>query len=384
MSTNLHNPNVPDSDAGGILHIDLDALASNWRSLHAAAGGAETAAVVKANAYGIGIEQAVPALSKAGCETFFVAHIGEAVRARAAAPDATIYVLNGLLPGSSEAYFEHRLRPVLGSLEDIAEWAGFCRAQSQRREAAIHVDTGMNRLGLSVSEGMALKDNPHLAEFLPALLMSHFVSAEENENPLNRRQIEAFRALRDTLPEIRASLSNSSGIFLHDKPHFDLVRPGYALYGGNPTPHTENPMRPVIGLEGRIVQLRWIEPHDTVGYNGRWVATDRRRVATLSVGYADGYPRAASARGNSGESVLAGMAMIGGRPCPFAGNVSMDLIAVDVTDVPGGEIARGDRVTLIGGDLTIDEVGRRAGTIGYEILTNLGSRYARHYREAKP
>ena len=213
--------------------------------------------------------------------------------------------------------------------------------------------------------------------------MSHFVSAEENENPLNRRQIEAFRALRETLPGIRASLSNSSGIFLNDQPHFDLVRPGYALYGGNPTPHANNPMKPVVGLEGRIVQLRWIEAHDTVGYNARWTATDRRRVATLSVGYADGYPRAASARGNSGETVLAGMAMVGGRPCPFAGNVSMDLIAVDVTDVPEGEIARGDRVTLIGGDLTIDEVGRRAGTIGYEILTNLGSRYARHYREAK-
>lgn len=383
MSINRDDPNVPDSDAGGILQIDLDALANNWRSLRAAAGGAETAAVVKANAYGIGVERAVPALARAGCETFFVAHIGEAIRARAAAPDATIYVLNGLLPGSSETYFANRLRPVLGSLEDVAEWGGFCRAQSQRREAAIHVDTGMNRLGLSVGEGMGLKDDPHLADFAPALLMSHFVSAEENENPLNRRQIEAFRALRETLPGIRASLSNSSGIFLNDQPHFDLVRPGYALYGGNPTPHANNPMKPVVGLEGRIVQLRWIEAHDTVGYNARWTATDRRRVATLSVGYADGYPRAASARGNSGETVLAGMAMVGGRPCPFAGNVSMDLIAVDVTDVPEGEIARGDRVTLIGGDLTIDEVGRRAGTIGYEILTNLGSRYARHYREAK-
>ena len=380
MSINRDDPNVPDSDAGGILHIDLDALANNWRSLRAAAGGAETAAVVKANAYGIGIERAVPALARAGCETFFVAHIGEAIRARAAAPDTIIYVLNGLLPGSSETYFAHRLRPVLGSLEDVAEWAGFCRAQSQRREAAIHVDTGMNRLGLSVGEGMGLKDDPHLADFAPALLMSHFVSAEENENPLNRRQIEAFRALRETLPGIRASLSNSSGIFLNDQPHFDLVRPGYALYGGNPTPHANNPMKPVVGLEGRIVQLRWIEAHDTVGYNARWTATDRRRVATLSVGYADGYPRAASARGNSGETVLAGMAMVGGRPCPFAGNVSMDLIAVDVTDVPEGEIARGDRVTLIGGDLTIDEVGRRAGTIGYEILTNLGSRYARVHR----
>jgi alanine racemase len=141
-------------------------------------------------------------------------------------------------------------------------------------------------------------------------------------------------------------------------------------------------MRPVVGLEGRIVQLRWIEPDETVGYNARWVALGRRRVATISVGYADGYPRAASNRGNSGESVLAGAALVAGRLCPFAGNVSMDLIAVDVSDVPEGELRRGDTVTLIGGELTVDEVGRRAGTIGYEILTNLGSRYARTYREA--
>ncbi|MDF2812565.1 MAG: alanine racemase [Microvirga sp.] len=381
MSTNNSSSNIPDTEAGGILHIDLGALADNWRRLRAAAGGAKAAAVVKANAYGTGIEHAVPALEKAGCETFFVAHIGEAIRARAVAPGAAIYVLNGLLPGSAAAYLEHRLRPVLGSPAEIDEWAGFCRAQSRKLEAAIHVDTGMNRLGLNMAEGMVLKDNPHLKDFTLALLMSHFVSAEENDNPINQRQIEAFRAVRATLPGIRASLSNSSGIFLKDKPHFDLVRPGYALYGGNPTPYAENPMKAVIGLDGRIVQLRWIEPEDTVGYNARWLATDRRRVATISVGYADGYPRAASVRGNSGESVLAGMALVNGRPCPFAGNVSMDLIILDVTDVPEGDIARGDPVTLIGGDLTIDEVGRRAGTIGYEILTNLGQRYARHYHE---
>jgi alanine racemase len=383
MSTSLQNPNVPDTDAGGILHIDLDALANNWRRLRDEAGGAETAAVVKANAYGIGIEQAVPALAKAGCETFFVAHINEAIRARAVTSNATIYVLNGLLPGSTEAYLRHRLRPVLGSSEDMDEWAAFCRAKSRKLEAAIHVDTGMNRLGIGIAEGMALKNNPHWQDFTPALLMSHFVSAEENENPLNRRQIEAFRAVRETVPHIRASLANSSGIFLGDNPHFDLVRPGYALYGGNPTPHAENPMQSVVRLEGRIVQLRWIEAQDTVGYNARWLATDRRRIATISVGYADGYPRAASARGSSDESILAGVALVDGRSCPFAGNVSMDLIAVDVTDVPEGAIARGDRVTLIGDHLTVDEVGRRAGTIGYEILTNLGRRYARHYREVE-
>ncbi|NBJ10185.1 alanine racemase [Microvirga arsenatis] len=371
---------IPERAAGGVLHIDLDALASNWRTLRDHAGGAEAAAVVKANAYGTGIEKAVPALGKAGCRTFFVAHLSEAIRARAVAPDAAIYVLNGLFAGTCPAYAEHDLRPVLGSFEEIEEWAGFCRAQGRKRQAAIHVDTGMNRLGLTVPQGLTLKDRAELKDFETALLMSHFVSAEESDNPLNRRQIEAFEAVRSSLPGIPASLPNSSGIFLRDKPHYDLVRPGYALYGGNPTPDRDNPMRPVIGLEGRIVQLRWVEADDTVGYNGRWLALEKRRIATISVGYADGYPRSGSARGRSGDELLAGMAIVAGRRCSFAGNVSMDLITVDVTDVPEAQVQRGDTVTLIGGDLTIDEVGRRAGTIGYEILTNLGARYARAYR----
>jgi alanine racemase len=370
---------IPEDAAGGLLHVDLDALAANWRSLRDRAGGAEAAAVVKADAYGTGIEQAVPALLRAGCRTFFVAHVSEAIRTRAAAAEATIYVLNGFPTGTGPTYARFDLRPVLGSSEEIADWAAFCRAENVKHKAALHVDTGMNRLGLTVEEGLALGSRDLLRDFEPALLMSHFVSAEESDNPLNRRQIEAFRAVRQALPGIPASLANSSGIFLGEKPHFDLVRPGYALYGGNPTPDRDNPMRPVVGLEGRIVQLRWVEPDQTVGYNGRWTALDRRRIATVSVGYADGYPRAASARGNNSETVLAGRALVGGVPCPFAGNVSMDLLAVDVTEV-AENVRRGDTVTLIGEDLGVDEVGRRAGTIGYEILTNLGRRYARAYR----
>jgi len=380
--TSQHEPTggISENTAGGILQIDLDALASNWRTLRDKAGGAEAAAVVKANAYGIGIEQAVPALGKAGCRTFFVAHLSEAIRVRAVSPDATIYVLNGLFAGTGPTYATHDLRPVLGSFEEIEEWAGFCRADGRKRPAAIHVDTGMNRLGLTVPQGLTLKDRSEIRDFETALIMSHFVSAEESDNPLNGQQIEAFEAVRSSLPDIPASLPNSSGIFLGDKPRYDLVRPGYALYGGNPTPDWDNPMKPVVGLEARIVQLRWVEADHTVGYNGRWLAQEKRRIATLSVGYADGYPRAASARGKSGEELLAGMTLVAGQPCPFAGNVSMDLITIDVTAVPENRIRRGDTVTLIGGDLTIDEVGRRAGTIGYEILTNLGARYARTYR----
>jgi alanine racemase len=372
---------IPAAEAGGLLTIDLGALAANWRTLRDHSGSAECSAVVKADAYGLGIEEAVPALARAGCRTFFVAHLSEAVRVRAVAPGATIYVLNGLLPGTAGTYAQHTLRPVLGSQDEIAEWARFNLAQSLGLPAAIHVDTGMNRLGLSVAEGLALKGDGRLDSFETALLMSHLVSAEEPEDPINRRQIDAFAQLRHALPDIPASLANSSGIFLPQKPHFDLVRPGIALYGGNPTPAYLNPMQPVVELQGRIVQIRTIREGDTVGYNAQWTAPGERRIAVISIGYADGYIRAAGATdAKRREGIDAGEAIVAGRRCPLAGRVSMDLIAIDVSDVPDGAVQRGDPVTLIGGDLTVDEVGRRAGTISYEILTNLGRRYARSYR----
>jgi alanine racemase len=385
--TDLSSPDTPDwagipaSEAGGLLAIDLGAIASNWRVLRDRAGGAEAAAVVKADAYGTGIERTVPALGRAGCRTFFVAHLSEALRARRVWRDARIYVLNGFPPGTARTYAAHDLRPVLGSQDEIEEWAAVCRADGSR-PAALHVDTGMNRLGLSLPEGLALAGDPRLSAFEPALLMSHFVGAEEPGNPVTARQIEAFAALRGALPGLPASLANSSGIFTPGAQH-DLVRPGYALYGGNPTPDRANPMRPAVRLEGRVIQLREIQAGATVGYNGTWTAPGPRRIATVSVGYADGYPRAASATdGKDREGAPAGEAVVAGLRCPFAGRVSMDLITLDVTAVPEGAVKRGDPVTLIGDGIDVDEAGRRAGTIGYEILTGLGKRYARTYIKA--
>lgn len=375
-------PDIPAREAGGLLTIDLGAIVANWRLLRERSGGAETAAVVKADAYGTAIEHTVPALFRAGCRTFFVAQLSEAARARKVCPEAAIYVLNGFLPGTGGTYAALDLRPVLGSQDEIEEWAALCRSDGIRRPAALHVDTGMNRLGLPVPEGLALAGDPRLKDFDPALLMSHFVGAEEPGNPVTARQIQAFAALRQALPGIRASLANSAGIFLPGV-HYDLVRPGYALYGGNPTPDRGNPMRPVARLEGRILQLREIGPGQAVGYNGTWTARERRRLATISVGYADGYPRAASATDLTTQAgASAGEAIVAGIRCPFAGRVSMDLIILDVTAVPEGAVTRGDPVVLIGGELDVDEVGRRAGTIGYEILTSLGKRYARTYIEA--
>jgi alanine racemase len=370
----------PTFGAAGRLTVDLDALVANWRLLAERSAGAECGAVIKADGYGIGLEPAARALGEAGCRTFFVAHLSEATRARQTCPEATIYVFNGLLPGTASAYLGFAVRPVLGSREEIDEWVALCRVAGARLPAALHVDTGMNRLGLRPEEALALKGDPLLSAFEPALLMSHFVSSEVPDDPVNARQIEAFQTVRETLPSIPASLCNSSGIFLPQRPHFDLVRPGYALYGGNPTPDRENPMQPIVRLEGRIIQLRTAETGETVGYNAQWTVGRRRRLATVSVGYADGYPRAASATDAKRDAQIAtGEAIVAGLRCPFAGRVSMDLIAIDVSDVPEGAVRRGDLVTLIGDDLTIDEVGRRAGTIGYEVLTSLGRRYARRY-----
>jgi len=370
----------PEAEAGGVLTIDLAALVANWRLLRGRAGSAECAAVVKADAYGVDIAPAVRALARAGCRTFFAAHLPEAAAARAAAPEASIYVLNGLLPGTAPAFAAANLRPILGSQDELAEWAGFCRSAGVRLPAAIHFDTGMNRLGLRPAEAPEIASHAARADFETALVMSHFVSSEEPENPINARQFEAFARVRSVFPNTPASLCNSSGIFLAERPHLDLVRPGYALYGGNPTPGQANPMRPVVRLEGRIIQLRTAETGETVGYNAQWTVGRRRRLATVSVGYADGYSRAASATDAKRDTQIAtGEAIVAGLRCPFVGRVSMDLIAVDVSDVPEGAVRRGDLVTLIGDDLTIDEVGRRAGTIGYEVLTSLGRRYARRY-----
>ena len=363
---------IPPEEAGGVLTIDLGALAANWRLIRDRGQGAECGAVVKANAYGLGIEHAVPALARAGCRTFFVAHIEEGKRVRAIAPDAVVYILNGLLPGTAPVYAAHDLRPVLGSREEIAEWAA-----TGGRPAAIHVDTGMNRLGLSGEDALAVAAEGTLA---PSLLMTHLSSAEETDNPVNARQREEFQRVREAFASVPASFCNSSGAFLPGDNGFELLRPGYALYGGNPLPGRANPMNPVVRLEAHILQLREVADGTGVGYNAAWTARGPRRLATISLGYADGYPRTASATDAKRQAgIEAGIALVAGRRCPFAGTISMDLIILDVSEVPAGAVARGDRVVLIGDDLTLDEVGRRAGTIGYEILTSLGTRYARIY-----
>lgn len=357
---------------GGILTVDLAAIARNWRLLRDRAQPAECAAVVKADAYGLGIEPVAQTLAKAGCHTFFVAHLIEAQRVRRAAPLAHVYVLNGMPPGSESLYIQNRIRPVLGTLGELKRWR-----EAGGGPAALHVDTGMNRLGLSMGDAHALALSPDWRHAQFDFIMSHLVSSEEPDNPLNAAQVRHFERMADLLGPRgkRRSLANSSAHFLPDPPRFDLTRPGYALYGGNPTPGQENPMQPVVRLEATIIQIRSIEPGETVGYNAKWTAKRSTRIATLSLGYADGWLRSLSAT----DSKSGGAAVVHGVRCPFAGRVSMDLVTIDVTDAPEGQPRVGQTVTLIGDGIGIDDVAASAGTNGYEILTSLGSRYTRRY-----
>jgi alanine racemase len=366
-------------DMGSCLTVDLAAIVANWRTLDRKATPVECAAVVKADAYGCGLEPVTRALDAAGCRTFFVADLAEAREVRAIAPESVIYVLNGLLPGTPPAYAEIYARPVIGSLVELAEWDTFCAARDWTGGAALHVDTGMNRLGINPQEAAALGARVAQSERHGiTLLMSHLACADTPEHPLNDRQIRLFREVRTYFRGVPASLANSSGIYLDDSTHCDLVRPGLALYGANPSPYQSNPMRPAIELTARIVQIRSVPRGEAIGYGAAWTALRITRLAVVAAGYADGYARANGAVDGSGGAE----ALVAGTRCPVIGRVSMDLLAVDITHLPEQAAHRGDLVTLIGGEMTLDEVAAVAGLIPYEVLTGLGRSHTRRYREA--
>ena len=369
-------PSVPET--GGTLAVDLAAIEVNWRTLCREIRTAECAAVVKADGYGLGLEAVAAKLAQAGCKTFFVADLGEARRLRACAHDAAIYALNGFLPEHGTSYIDIAVRPVINSTTELAEWDAFVAQQNWRGGAALHVDTGMNRLGIPPDEAAALAPRTQTQNHGITLLMSHLACADTPAHPLNAAQIRTFTEIRLLFRGIPASLANSSGIFLGDSAHCDLARPGAALYGVNPTPGRPNPMQAVVELTGRILQIRHVEKGATVGYGATWTAKRASRLAVAALGYADGVPRAASGADGRHPAV----ASIAGRHCPFVGRISMDLICLDITDLPEGTVHRGDMATFVGDGISIDDLAAAAGTIGYEILTHLGQRCHRIYRGA--
>jgi alanine racemase len=362
-----------EAEACGVLKISLTAIAFNWDKL-AKHTEAECAAVVKGNAYGCGIEPIAGALAKTGCSTFFVSNISEAKRVRAVAPNSTIYVLSGLYSGTGQAFAEVNARPVIHSSIEMAEWDVFVTSRRWAGGCALHVDTGKGRLGLSMEEAAAIAPRVHSMGHGITLLMSRLDNAENPAHPLNDRQISLLRDLRRLYGGVPASLANSSGIFFGPKAHFDLVRAGAALYGVNPTPRVANPMLPVIELRARIVQVLNLAPGETIADNVGWAAKRPTRLALVSAGYADGYPRSGSAFDNKLQAI------VGGQRCPVAGHPSMDLLTIDVTDLSDPTAARfGAMVTLIGPEISIDDLAAASKSTGREVLSHLGSRFHRIY-----
>jgi len=361
--------------AGGLLTIDLDAVAANWRLLRDRVAPAVCAAVVKADAYGLGLAPVSRRLALEGCREFFVAQIGEAAALSGIlaglADDAAIYVLNGFDPAALDGFGGGPgAIPVVNTPEQAAAWAHHADRLGRALPAALHIDTGMARLGMTAEDAAALASADALKSFDLRCVISHLACAGEVDHPMNAEQRARFHAALRLFPGIRASLANSSGIFLGPEYHFELARPGSALMGLTPLTKHANPMKQVVKLQGKILQVQCVDTGGTVGYGASHRVDRPSRIATVAVGYADGYLRSLGNRGS---------AFIGAIRIPVVGRVSMDLITVDVSEAPEALTRPGEFVELIGPHHSPDALAEEAGTIGYEILTALGHRYARRY-----
>jgi alanine racemase len=365
--------NLSAKPATGVITVDLGQIARNWRALAAKVAPARCGAVVKANAYGLGAERVIPALANAGCTDFFVATADEAFDAKRLAPRSTVYVLDSLLGGNAaEAIHEAGGLPY----DDVIAWASLAKRRGRPLPSALHIDTGLHRLGLAAKAVRALsQDAATLKPIAPQLIMSHLACADQTRHPKNKEQLVAFETLSSAFPGVRRSLAASDGLMLGPAYHFDLVRPGYALYGGQATDGLAAPVKPVVTVTAQILSVRDVAMNETVGYSASWRAMRPSRIATIAAGYADGVPRGGSAT----NTQAGGDVLIAGRRAPIVGRVSMDLITVDVTDLPDGVVRAGDAATLIGNGLAIEDAGYASGTIGYEILTRLGPRFQRFY-----
>ncbi|MBV6656507.1 MAG: alanine racemase [Devosiaceae bacterium] len=357
---------------GGRLTIDLGALANNYRTLRDLSAPGACGAAVKANAYGLGLEPVCRTLRAAGCRSFFVALPEEAFALRGLLADADIYCLGGLTPGGAADYLAQSIRPVLNTLGEVDAWAD----AGAGSPCALHVDTGMNRLGLTLPEAESLAgDTQTVARLNLQLVMSHLACADTPEHPLNDAQVSVFDAVRALFPGVPASLANSAGVLQAPKFRHALARPGIALYGGASAPVTPNPIKPVVRLDARVMQVRAVPAGQSVGYGAAQTVPRATRLAILGVGYADGYHRLAGAS----DAQAGGSVAFGGSPAPLVGRISMDLMAADITDVAFDNVQPGDFATLMDAENPVDAVAAPAKTIGYEFLTGFGARYQRVY-----
>lgn len=352
------------------LTVDLDALGKNYAFLAEKVAPCACSAVVKANGYGLGIAPIAQTLWNAGNRLFFVAQLDEAIELRALLPEATIYVLNGLFAGEENIFAALDLVPCLNDGVQLALWQAHALCVQRQLPAILHVDTGLNRLGFNVRDFKALGAVKHLDLHY---IISHLACADDPENEMNKHQRDLFISATQHFPQIKKSLAASDGIFCGTRFHFDLVRPGAALYGLNPRPGLDNPMRQVVRLQAPIIQLRTVDSDGTVGYGASARVTARQRLATIALGYADGFLRSL---GN--QAIL----YWGDHELPVLGRVSMDLITVDVSSLPEEALKVGDMLDIFSRYQTPDQLARKAGTIDYELFTTLGRRLERHYIEA--
>ncbi|WP_417684092.1 alanine racemase [Roseibium sp.] len=363
---------------GGRLTIDRDAIASNWAFLKSQLKpGTECAATIKADAYGTGLTGTAARLRDEGCRTFFVALPSEGMELRTAFPDVRIFILDGLFPGAAEIYADNRLVPVLGSLPEAEEWSGFCGGIGTRLPAAIHIDTGMNRLGMRPDEFVALmSDTGKTASFEISLLMTHLACGSTPESPMNRHQLALFSETTAAYADIPRSMANSAGVFLGPDYHFDLARPGISLYGGKAIDTVANPMKAVAMVAARVLLVRDVPKGETIGYGAAETAKRDMRIAVVAAGYADGLLR----RGGSTDARPGAFGWLAGHRLPLVGRVSMDMIALDATDIPEGLVRRGCLVEMLGPNVAASDLAAYAETIDYEYLTGLGRRYLRRYQ----
>lgn len=359
--------------ASGYLAIDLGAIARNYEKLAAEVAPARAAAVVKADAYGLGANRVAARLYEHGCRHFFVAQFVEALRLQPSlAADATVYVLNGLQPGNETDCAEHRIVPVINSLEQLQRWNETAKTLGRKLPAALQFDTGMSRLGVPPAERAAVASLLTASGSIDVqFIMSHLSSADEAESEQNGSQLAEMNRITAEFPEFDLCFANSGGIFLGRPYHGVLARPGIALYGGAPTANQPNPMEPVLRLDVAVVQTRTVPAGARVGYSGTHIATGETRLATIAAGYADGLPRSLSGRG---------AVYCDGIRLPIVGRVSMDSITIDISALPDGRLHLGSLVEVLGSNQALEDIARDAGTISYEILTGLGQRYERQYR----
>lgn len=363
------------SGLGGQLSIDLGALARNWRALDKVSAGALTAAVVKADAYGTGIEKASKALHAAGARFFFVATPDEGMAVRAAVPDAHIFVLYGLYPGAANLYIRQNLMPVLSSISMLEEWLAKCVERNEAYPAAFHFDTGINRIGFRLNEASLVRERIEALGYAPQMVMSHLACADTPSHEKNRTQLALFGSVMAQFPGIPASLANSAALMTGRDYHFQMVRPGIALYGGRAVNGRKNPMQPVVTLHVPILQVAEGKTGETVGYGATYTLNRNSRLAILGYGYADGYFRSLS----GANARPGGKVFIRGKVCPVIGKISMDLTVVDVTELGSDLPMPGEGAEVLGAHIGIDDQADAGGTIGYEVLTSLKGRYSRNY-----